>query len=98
MTTLDTTRTAINSGGACVMDTAQAVGMFVVGGGALIAIITPIIKLNSSIVSLTVKIDNLVNDLTRNEKRITEHGKEIEVLEAKVQNHDLRISVLEKSQ
>ncbi len=80
------------------MDTAQAVGMFVVGGGALIAVITPIIKLNSSIVSLTVKIDNLVNDLTRNEKRITEHGKEIEVLEAKVQNHDLRISVLEKSQ
>ncbi len=80
------------------MDTAQAVGMFVVGGGALLAIITPIIKLNSSIVSLTVKIDNLVNDLTRNEKRITEHGKEIEVLEAKVQNHDLRISVLEKSQ
>ena len=57
------------------MDTAQAVGMFVVGGGALLAIITPIIKLNSSIVSLTVKIDNLVNDLTRNEKRITEHGK-----------------------
>lgn len=80
------------------MDTAQAVGMFVVGGGALIAVIAPIIKLNSSIVSLTVKIDNLVNDLTRNEKRITEHGKEIEVLEAKVQNHDLRISVLEKSQ
>lgn len=80
------------------MDTGQAVGMFVVGGGALIAVITPIIKLNSSIVSLTVKIDNLVNDLTRNEKRITEHGKEIEVLEAKVQNHDLRISVLEKTQ
>lgn len=80
------------------MDTAQAVGIFVVGGGALIAVITPIIKLNSSIVSLTVKIDNLVNDLRRNEKRITEHGKEIEVLEAKVQNHDLRISVLEKSQ
>lgn len=78
------------------MDTASAVATVVIGAGALVGIITPLLKLNSSIVKLTAKIDQLIDDMTRNERRITKHGEEIERLETTVQSHEFRLNEVEK--
>lgn len=78
------------------MDTASAVGIVVVGVGALAGIITPILKLNGSIVKLTARIDQLIEDMSRNEQRITKHGQEIEQVRAQVQGHEYRLTTVEK--
>ena len=80
------------------MDTASGIVAVVLGGGALVGIITPILKLNSSIVNLTSKIEELTKNMNRNEQRITKHGAEIEQLERQVDRHELRIYTLEEHQ
>lgn len=52
--------------------------------GFMVAVITPISKLNSSITKLNCSIDTLNKNMASNEKRITNHGKEIDVLKREV--------------
>ena len=84
------------------MDEATAIYTIVLGGGALIAIVAPILKLNTSIVNLTTSIDHMKElDIVR-DKRITKHGEEIEhnhevLIDVKheIANHETRIQSLE---
>ncbi len=66
----------------------------------LVALITPIIKLNSNITRLTVaveKLEQLVKEKTdKLDQRVTQHGKEIDEIRLKQTEHDTRIKQLEK--
>lgn len=68
--------------------------------GALIVIIAPIIRLNGHITELTVlfrELKDLVKEKTDHlDKRVTEHGTEIDQLRIDVTNHEARLKQLEK--
>lgn len=53
-----------------------------------VAVVTPLIKLNSSITKLNCAIDTLNTNLSTTDSRVTEHGKQIE-------DHERRITILE---
>lgn len=67
---------------------------------SMIAIVTPIIKLNVNISRLNTAIKMFQEDTEYKnktlDKRVTEHGKQIDELEKKSVNHEVRISGLEK--
>lgn len=67
---------------------------------ALIAIMAPIVKLNGNITELNVlfrELKSLVEDKTDNlDKRVTEHGKEIDDIRIKQTQHEERLRQLEK--
>ena len=73
-----------------------AVGLIV----GLIAIIKPIIDLNTNITKLTTvveQLEKLVKDKTdKLDTRVTEHGKEIDSIKVKQAEHETRIQQLEK--
>lgn len=68
--------------------------------GGLIAIITPIVRLNGNIVRLTVSVDALRDEYKEGhaelKSRVTEHGKEIDSLSLTVAQHGSRIEHLER--
>ena len=68
---------------------------------AMIAVLTPIFKLNSSIVKLNITLDHMLENDRVRDKRITQHGKEIEAIierqrenEKELSNHDILIQEL----
>lgn len=67
---------------------------------SLIAIVTPIVKLNANIVRLTTvveQLEKLVKDKTdKLDERVTKHGQEIDQLNIDVAEHELRLQALEK--
>lgn len=69
--------------------------------GGLIALITPIIKLNSNITRLTTvveRLEALVKEKTdKLDERVTKHGQEIDDIRLKQTEHDTQIKQLEKS-
>ena len=71
------------------MTEAQAVYTVVVGVGALIGIMTPVLKLNNSITKLTSTLEFMAEDNKRQDVRLDAHGKELD-------DHERRISHLEK--
>ena len=84
------------------MNEANAVYTIVLGGGALIALITPILKLNTSIVNLTSAIEHMKELDEVRDRRITKHGQEIEHnkdiisdMKHELSNHEARIKSLE---
>lgn len=68
--------------------------------GGLVALITPIIKLNSNITRLTTvveRLEALVKEKTdRLDVRVTKHGEEIDELRLKQTEHDTRLRQLER--
>jgi hypothetical protein len=66
----------------------------------LIAIMAPIVRLNGNITELNVlfrELKSLVEDKTDNlDKRVTEHGKEIDDIRIKQTQHEERLRQLEK--
>lgn len=74
-----------------------ALGGFLV---MLIAIMAPIVRLNGNITELNVlfrELKSLVEDKTDNlDKRVTEHGKEIDDIRIKQTQHEERLRQLEK--
>lgn len=67
---------------------------------SLIAVITPIIKLNTNISKLNATLQ-LFQEYTEQkqgelEKRVTKHGDQIDNLEKTVAKHDIRIENIEK--
>lgn len=68
--------------------------------GALLVIMLPVIRLNSHITELTVlfsELKTLTKEKTENlDKRVTEHGKEIDDLRLTQTKHEERIKQLEK--
>lgn len=70
---------------------------FLVG---LIAVMSPVIKLNNNITRLTTvveKLESLVKDKTdKLDQRVTRHGQEIDELKTKTTEHEERIKNLER--
>lgn len=68
--------------------------------GGLIALITPIIRLNSNITRLTTVVERLevlVKEKTdKLDERVTQHGKEIDAIVVRQTEHEARIKQLEK--
>ena len=68
--------------------------------GALLVVVTPVIRLNSNITELTVlfrELKALVEEKTEHlDKRVTEHGKQIDELKVTQAKHEERIKQLEK--
>lgn len=68
--------------------------------GALLVIMLPVIRLNSHITELTVlfsELKTLTKEKTETlDKRVTEHGKEIDDLRLTQTKHEERIKQLEK--
>ena len=64
--------------------------------GALIVALKPILDLNTNITELKVSIDSFKESVDKLDKRITDHGKELEELKNQVVNHEVRIKNLEK--
>ena len=68
--------------------------------GALIVVMAPVIRLNGHITELTVlfrELKALVEEKTDSlDKRVTEHGKEIDELKVTQAKHEVRIKNLEK--
>ena len=66
----------------------------------LIAIMAPIVRLNGNITELNVlfrELKSLVEDKTDNlDKRVTEHGKEIDDIRIKQTQHEERLRQLER--
>ena len=84
----------------------QVIGVIVTLVGLGVAIITPIIKLNTNIVRLTDAVDNLNEAHSKMDKdndaahkqlheRINRRKKENEELDDRVSDHENRISILE---
>lgn len=69
---------------------------------SMIAVITPIIKLNTNISSLntTLKIfqENVEREHATLDKRISKHGDQIDELEKTTAGHEIRISAVERTQ
>ena len=68
------------------MTEAQAVYTVIIGVGALIGVMTPVLKLNNSI---TKALDYMASDNRRQDARLDAHSKELD-------DHEKRISHLEK--
>lgn len=66
----------------------------------LMAVVTPIIKLNTNIVRLTTvveQLEQLVKEKTdKLDERVTTHGKEIDDIKLQQANHEARIKQLEE--
>ena len=77
--------------------------MLIIGFVAsMIAIITPIIKLNANITTLntTLKMfqENVEREHATLDKRISKHGDQIDELEKTTAGHEVRISAVERTQ
>lgn len=68
--------------------------------GALIVVMAPVIRLNGHITELTVlfrELKALVEEKTDSlDKRVTEHGKQIDELKVTQAKHEERLKALEK--
>ena len=68
--------------------------------GGLVALVTPLIRLNSNITRLTTVVERLellVKEKTdKLDERVTQHGKEIDELKNKQTEHEERLKYLEK--
>ena len=69
--------------------------------GALIVVMAPVMRLNSHITELTVlfsELKALVTEKTESlDKRVTEHGKQIDDMKVKQTEHEERIKHLERN-
>ena len=74
--------------------------MIITLGGFIVmalAIIKPVINLNTSITELKASIDSFSKTVDELKNRITEHGKEIDDVRLTLENHEVRIKALEKN-
>ncbi|MFR7590202.1 MAG: hypothetical protein ACLUVC_02065 [Longibaculum sp.] len=71
------------------MNEAQAVYTVIIGVGALIGVMAPVIKLNNSITKLTTTIEFMNQENKRQDDRLNAHSKTLD-------DHEKRISHLEK--
>ena len=61
-----------------------------------IAVVTPLMKLNTNITRLTASVESLKEIIQELKERITAHGKEIDEIHTKLAEHEARIRSLEK--
>lgn len=71
------------------MNEAQAIYTVIIGVGALIGVMAPVLKLNNSITKLTTTLEFLTKENKRQDDRLDAHSKTLD-------DHEKRISHLEK--
>ena len=64
--------------------------------GLLAGVVKPLITLNANITALKISVDQLKEIIQELKDRITTHGQEIDKINIKLENHETRISNLEK--
>ena len=62
----------------------------------LIALMKPIMSLNTNITELKLSIDQFKASLDKLDNRITDHGKELDDIKIKVAEHETRLKQLER--
>lgn len=62
---------------------------------ALVAVVAPIVRLNSNIATLNATLAEMRKDYESHDRRIEKHGEQIDELSTTVANHGARIEVLE---
>lgn len=62
----------------------------------LAGIVKPLLDLNKNITSLTASVNQLRDSLNEEKGRIANHGKEIDKINVTLENHEVRITNLEK--
>jgi len=62
----------------------------------LMALVRPIISLNTNITALKISIDQLKDTYSQMNNRLTDHGKDIDKMRETLANHEVRITTLEK--
>lgn len=84
------------------MNTSESIAIVVVGTSAIIAVVTPILKLNTSIVTLTNTIESFKEKFSQQQRVLEKHKDEIDTLkfdslESKhiLANHETRLQSLE---
>lgn len=70
------------------MNEAQSIYTVIIGVGALIGVMAPVIKLNNSITKLTTTLEFLTKENKRQDERLDAHSKTLD-------DHEKRISHLE---
>lgn len=64
--------------------------------GALAVVVRPLMTLNTNITRLTLSVDQLKEAVEELKARVSDHGKEIDVIRVAIADHEARISALEK--
>ncbi len=87
------------------MAEADAIYAVVIGVGAIIGIMAPVIKLNTSITRLTALLERVSADNEKQDKLIETHGKQIDnivkrqhINEKLLDRHELRITRIEEKE
>lgn len=85
-----------------MIDSSEAIAIVVVGCGGLVAIIAPILKLNTSIVTLTNTIESFKERMSLQQKTLDKHEDDIKELKFEyfenshiLKNHETRLKSLE---
>lgn len=78
------------------MKEAEFIGYTVLSLGALVTIVVPILRLNSSIVSLTTMLNNLIKDGEERDKRLESHANRIIQMNETISRHDTDLKSHEK--
>lgn len=79
------------------------IGSIVVGGVAIISFVTPMLKLNSNITRMNTLLEKIIEDNTRQDRRLDAHSDKLDKVverqqqtEKIIDRHELRIFNLEK--
>ena len=64
--------------------------------GALLAVLKPVLDLNTNITELKMSIDAFKSSVDKLDSRITEHGKERDKIKEQVVDHEARLKNLER--
>lgn len=76
----------------------EFLGTLVLAVITLVSFITPILKLNSSIVKLNLLLDELTADQADTTIKVDAHENKIHDIELKQENHEGRLKTLERQQ
>jgi len=65
-------------------------------GVPIVALVTPLLKLNGSIIRLNERLETVLNHNNTQDLRLNKHSEQIDDLTAKSENHNVRIMNLEQ--
>ena len=79
------------------MDEANMIGVVVIGAGALISILAPLFRINSSITRMQSSVDHMLENDKRRDERINNHGREIDAVVRQLPGAIKELSTLDES-
>ncbi|MDY4129480.1 hypothetical protein [Peptostreptococcus porci] len=65
-------------------------------GVPIVALVTPLLKLNGSIIKLNERLETVLNHNNTQDLRLNTHAKQIDELSTKTENHEARLVAVEK--